>query len=62
LNPEAIEREAIERMSVALASVCATIGLALVDDPATRLVVQKIIELVSARCARNRRSRPNDSQ
>jgi hypothetical protein len=31
-------------MSAALESVCAELGLKMVDDPATRLVAQKIIE------------------
>ena len=35
----------IETMSAALASVCETLGLKLVDDAATRLVAAKIIEL-----------------
>jgi hypothetical protein len=32
-------------MSLALESVCNTLGLKVVDDPATRLVAEKIIEL-----------------
>ena len=32
-------------MSLALESVCETLRLRLIDDPATRLVAQKIIEL-----------------
>ena len=33
-------------MSVALESTCEALGLKVVDDPATRLVAEKIIELV----------------
>jgi len=33
-------------MSAALESVCDALGLKLVDDPATRLVAEKIIALV----------------
>jgi hypothetical protein len=33
-------------MSAALESVCEKLGLKMVDDPATRLVAEKIIELV----------------
>jgi len=32
-------------MSLALESACETLGLRLTDDPATRLVASKIIEL-----------------
>ncbi len=32
-------------MSLALEGVCETLGLRLIDDPVTRLVAQKIIEL-----------------
>ena len=32
-------------MSLALESVCATLGLKVIDDPATRHVAEKIIEL-----------------
>ena len=32
-------------MSLALESVCDTLGLKLIDDAATRLVAEKIIEL-----------------
>jgi hypothetical protein len=35
----------IESMSNALRSVCAELGLSLVDDPVTRTVARKIIEL-----------------
>ena len=37
--------EIIAKMSLALESVCEALGLRLVDDPATRLVAEKIIEL-----------------
>ena len=32
-------------MSLALEGVCSTLGLKVIDDPATRLVAEKIIEL-----------------
>jgi hypothetical protein len=32
-------------MSLALESVCSTLGLKIIDDAATRLVAEKIIEL-----------------
>ena len=35
----------IETMSAALERVCAKLGLNMVDDPATRLVAAKIVEL-----------------
>jgi hypothetical protein len=37
--------ETIREMSLALESVRETLGMRLIDDPATRLVAQKIIEL-----------------
>ena len=37
--------ELIQQMSLALETVCAKLAVALVDDPATRLVASKIIEL-----------------
>lgn len=37
--------EVIDAMSAALESVCKSLGLNVVDDPATRHVAQKIIEL-----------------
>jgi hypothetical protein len=37
--------EIIATMSLALESVCEELGLKLVDDPATRLVAGKIIEI-----------------
>jgi hypothetical protein len=38
--------ETIEIMSLALEQVCADLGLTMRDDPATRMVAQKIIFLV----------------
>jgi hypothetical protein len=46
LAGEPFDPEIITTMSVALESVCEALHLKLVDDPATRLVAQKIIELV----------------
>ena len=37
--------ETIREMSLALESVCSSLGLKVVDDPATRLVAEKIIAL-----------------
>jgi hypothetical protein len=45
LAGQAFEPETIREMSLALEGVCDTLGLRLIDDPATRLVAQKIIEL-----------------
>jgi hypothetical protein len=45
LSGEAFEPETIREMSLALESVCETLGLKVVDDAATRLVAEKIIEL-----------------
>jgi hypothetical protein len=45
LSGEAFEPETIHEMSLALESVCKTLGLKVVDDPATRLVAEKIIAL-----------------
>jgi hypothetical protein len=45
LSGEAFDPETIREMSLALESVCNTLGLKVVDDPATRLVAEKIIEL-----------------
>jgi hypothetical protein len=45
LAGQAFEPETIRKMSLALERVCETLGLRLVDDAATRLVAQKIIEL-----------------
>jgi hypothetical protein len=45
LAGQAFEPEIIRQMSIALERVCEKLGLNLTDDPATRLVAQKIIEL-----------------
>ena len=45
LAGQEFDPETITVMSAALESVCKTLGLSLVDDPATRLVAQKIVEL-----------------
>jgi hypothetical protein len=45
LAGQAFEPEAIREMSIALESVCDTLKLRLTDDPNTRLVASKIIEL-----------------
>ena len=42
---QAFEPDAIRQMSLALESVCDTLKLRLTDDPNTRLVASKIIEL-----------------
>jgi hypothetical protein len=46
LAGEPFDPEIITKMSAALESVCNALGLKLVDDPATRLVAEKIIALV----------------
>jgi hypothetical protein len=45
LSGQAFDPETIDNMSEVLKRVCETLGLKLVDDPVTRLVAQKIIEL-----------------
>jgi hypothetical protein len=45
LAGQPFDPEIIATMSTALESVCKALGLNVVDDPATRLVAQKIIEL-----------------
>lgn len=45
LAGQPFDPEIIEAMSGALETVCQALGLNIVDDPATRLVAQKIIEL-----------------
>jgi hypothetical protein len=45
LAGQAFEPEIIRQMSLALESVCEKLQLNLTDDPATRLVATKIIEL-----------------
>ena len=44
LSGEAFEPETIREMSLALESVCKTLGLKVIDDPATRHVAEKIID------------------
>ena len=46
LAGQPFDPEIITTMSAALESVCAALGLKLIDDGATRLVAEKIIELV----------------
>jgi hypothetical protein len=53
LAREAFEPEAIREMSRALETVCGKLNLALTDDPVTRLVASKLIELAQA-CAMRR--------
>jgi hypothetical protein len=45
LAGQAFEPEVIREMSLPLESVCENLELSLTDDPATRLVASKIIEL-----------------
>jgi hypothetical protein len=45
LDGQAFEPEMINTMSDVLVSVCAELGLTMKDDPATRHVAAKIIEL-----------------
>jgi hypothetical protein len=45
LSGQAFDPEIIDKMSEALRGVCDTLTLKMVDDAATRLVAQKIIEL-----------------
>jgi hypothetical protein len=45
LAGQPFEPELIQQMSLALETVCAKLKLNLTDDPATRLVASKIIEL-----------------
>ena len=48
LNGAAFEPEAIRNMAVVFESVCAELVLSDKDDPATRLVPSKIIELAQS--------------
>jgi hypothetical protein len=48
LDGEAFEPETIHSMGEALTGACRALGLADRDDPATRLVATKIIELARA--------------
>jgi hypothetical protein len=45
LAGQAFEPDAIREMSLALETVCAKLNLPLSDDPNTRLVASKIIEM-----------------
>jgi len=45
LAGQAFEPELIRQMSLALENVCGTLKLSLTDDPNTRLVASKILEL-----------------
>lgn len=45
LAGQPFDPELVATMSAALESVCKALGLHIVDDPATRHVAQKIIEL-----------------
>jgi hypothetical protein len=45
LSAEAFELETIHEMSLALESACKTLGLKVIDDPATRHIAEEIIEL-----------------
>jgi hypothetical protein len=45
LAGQAFEPELIREMSLALETVCETLGLRLTDDSNTRLVASKVIEL-----------------
>lgn len=45
LAGQAFEPELVRQMSLALESVCEKFGMELTDNPATRVVAQKIIEL-----------------
>jgi len=45
LAGQALEPELIRQMSLALETICGKFGMELTDNPATRVVAQKIIEL-----------------
>ena len=45
LSGQAFEPETIREMSLALEKVCDALSLKMVDDAATRLIAEKIIEL-----------------
>jgi hypothetical protein len=45
LDDQAFDPGAVSEMSAAFESVCQLLGLKIVDDPATRLVAEKIISL-----------------
>jgi len=46
LTGHAFEPEVVREMSLAFESACEALGLRIRDDPATRLVAEKIIDLV----------------
>ena len=45
LSGQAFEPEVVRQMSLALETICAKFGMKLTEDPATRVVALKIIEL-----------------
>lgn len=45
LNGQAFEPEVVRQMSLALETICGKFGMKLADDPATRIVALKIIQL-----------------
>src|SRR5215472_15776395 len=45
LSGQAFEPEVVRQMSLALETVCGKFGMKLTEDPATRVVALKIIEL-----------------
>jgi len=45
LSGQAFEPEVVRQMSLALETVCAKFGMKLTENPATRVVALKIIEL-----------------
>jgi hypothetical protein len=45
LTGQAFEPEVVRQMSLALETICGKFGMKLADDPATRVVALKIIEL-----------------
>jgi hypothetical protein len=45
LSGQAFEPEVVRQMSLALETVCGKFGMKLTDEPATRVVAQKILEL-----------------
>src|SRR5215472_5242950 len=45
LSGQAFEPEVVRQMSLALETICGKFGMKLTEDPATRIVALKIIEL-----------------
>ena len=45
LSGQAFEPEVVRQMSLALETICGKFGIKLTDEPATRVVALKIIEL-----------------